>query len=74
MGQPKVSSTYTSGGGYVAGQPRRLTRKSPQDNGDNVFNTKGRANEIGQSWYLLYLLDCQLPTTCTSHLSPIDHL
>ena len=34
--------------------------------GDNVFNAKGRANEIGQSWCPADLLDFQLPTTGTS--------
>ena len=40
--------------------------------GDNVFNAKGRANEIGQSWCLADLLDFQLPTTGTSQKPPID--
>ena len=35
--------------------------------GDNVFNAKGKANEIGQSWCIADLLDFQLPTTGTSH-------
>ena len=35
--------------------------------GDNVFNAKGRTNEIAQSWCLADLLDIQLPTTGTSH-------
>ena len=39
--------------------------------GDNVFNAKGRANEIGQSWCPVDLLEFQLPvrghlqTLCT---------
>ena len=40
--------------------------------GDNVFNAKGRANEIGQSWCPADLLDFQLPTTGTSQRPPID--
>ena len=31
--------------------------------GDTVVNAKGRANEIGQSWYPADLLDCWLQVT-----------
>ena len=34
--------------------------------GDNVFNAKGRATDIGQSWCPADLLDFPLPTTYTS--------
>ena len=34
---------------------------------DNVFNAKGRAKEIGQSWCLADVLDFQLLDTGTSH-------
>ena len=37
---------------------------------DNVFNAKGRANEIGQSWCPADLLDFQLPAT--GQRPPID--
>ena len=37
----------------------------------NVFNAKGRANAIGQSWCPADLLDFQLPTTGTSERPPI---
>ena len=40
--------------------------------GDNVFNAKGRANEIGLSWCPADLCDFQLPTTATSQRPPID--
>ena len=40
--------------------------------GDIVFNAKGKANEIGQSWCPADLLDFQLPTTGTSQRPPID--
>ena len=40
--------------------------------GDNVFNAKDRANEIGQSWCLADLFDFHLPTTGTSQRPPID--
>ena len=40
--------------------------------GDNVFNAKGRANEIGQTWYPAYLLDFHLTTTGNSRRPPID--
>ena len=40
--------------------------------GESIFNAKGRANEIGQSWCPADLLDCQLPTTGTSQRLPID--
>ena len=42
------------------------------ENGDNVVNAKGRANEIGQSWCPADLLDFQLPTAGTSQRPPID--
>ena len=35
--------------------------------GDNVFNAKGRANEIGQRWCPADLLDFQLPTTSRAY-------
>ena len=41
------------------------------EGGDNVFNAKGRANEISQSWCPADLLDFQLPTTGTSQRPPI---
>ena len=37
--------------------------------GDNEFDAKGRANEIGQSWFPADLLGFQLPTTGTSQRS-----
>ena len=39
--------------------------------GDNVFNARGRANEIGQSWCLVNLLDFQIATTGTIQRLPI---
>ena len=41
------------------------------ESGDTVVNSKGRANEIGQSWCPADLLDFQLPTTGTSQRPPI---